>query len=449
MYNFLFTALAHRKKTFIPIKVVAIIVCLVLTTTMIAEAQHGTSSPYSRFGVGDLVSKGFAMNQAMGGVGLAIWTSDNLNNTNPATLGALADYNVVYEVGLTDKLTYSQTQGNEAISNDANLGYLALGFPVSKRLAFGTGLTPYSTIGYNISTASTKPNIGSVQSQFIGSGGINQFYISMAVKPIKSLSLGVTATHLFGPLEQLTYSTLREFSTSDNYYSMLGSEQKTIIRGFYFSGGIQYYQLLKKKYAISVGAVLDNGSKIGAYNTIFTTQNYIINSIGTVDTVTNVQGEKSNIEIPSNLGVGISFISPKLTIAFDYYQQDWTNASFLEKQQTNLTVSKTYKFGLQYIPDQTSYKYYKLIKYRIGAYYSDSYITINDHQLQDQGISFGFGFPVITKDPRFIYKIPYINVSFNVGRRGTTQYNLISETYANFSINLSLRDLWFMKQRIN
>ena len=40
-----------------------------------------------------------------------------------------------------------------------------------------------------------------------------------------------------------------------------------------------------------------------------------------------------------------------------------------------------------------------------------------------------------------------INLSVEVGERGTTNNNLIKEQFLHFQIGLSLRDIWFVKRK--
>ena len=62
-----------------------------------AHSQNGSTSPYSRYGIGDIISDGFANQAGMGGLGAALATPVNINFTNPASY--VADSIVLFEVG--------------------------------------------------------------------------------------------------------------------------------------------------------------------------------------------------------------------------------------------------------------------------------------------------------------------------------------------------------------
>jgi hypothetical protein len=58
-------------------------ICLVLQFTSL-HSQTSTLSPYSRFGVGDLLFSGFANQRSMGGTGIGSVSANRINFLNPA-----------------------------------------------------------------------------------------------------------------------------------------------------------------------------------------------------------------------------------------------------------------------------------------------------------------------------------------------------------------------------
>ena len=63
----------------------ALISALMLAGSISVFAQSNTNSPYTRYGLGDLVDQGFANNAAMGGIGYALRNSGHINMLNPAS----------------------------------------------------------------------------------------------------------------------------------------------------------------------------------------------------------------------------------------------------------------------------------------------------------------------------------------------------------------------------
>jgi hypothetical protein len=100
-------------------------------------------------------------------------------------------------------------------------------------------------------------------------------------------------------------------------------------------------------------------------------------------------------------------------------------------------------FGAEYIPDAEALRgYHNYIAYRVGGYFSNYYLEVNGHQLEDYGMTFGVGLPVRSLKSS-------INLAFTLGTRGTTEYNLVKENYGIITFNVTLHDLWFRKRRFD
>jgi hypothetical protein len=71
-----------------------------------------------------------------------------------------------------------------------------------------------------------------------------------------------------------------------------------------------------------------------------------------------------------------------------------------------------------------------------------SYLTLEGQQINDLGISFGVGLPVYRSNST-------INISAELGRKGTKQHNLVLENYARLNLSVNLYDLWFIQRRFD
>jgi hypothetical protein len=79
----------------------------------------------------------------------------------------------------------------------------------------------------------------------------------------------------------------------------------------------------------------------------------------------------------------------------------------------------------------------------LGGFYENSYLTLNGIQLKTYGITFGIGLP-LSRQYRSL-----MNLSCEIGRLGTTDNNLIRETYAKFTVHMMLHDRWFYKSKFD
>ena len=91
-------------------------------------AQQNTISPYSSFGIGEPQEQEFSLNNALGGVGVALRTGNYLNPTNPASLSAINT--TVFEAGITGTAIYLTDNTLSQESFTSTLSYLSLGFPI-------------------------------------------------------------------------------------------------------------------------------------------------------------------------------------------------------------------------------------------------------------------------------------------------------------------------------
>ena len=80
--------------------------------------------------------------------------------------------------------------------------------------------------------------------------------------------------------------------------------------------------------------------------------------------------------------------------------------------------------------------------YRAGIRFEKTGLNINNESIKEFGISFGVGLPV--GDVRMFSNA---NLGFEIGKRGTTNSNLIQENFVNFQLSLSLNDRWFNKRK--
>ena len=132
------------------------ILAALLLPVLSMKAEDGGSyagyTPYSVFGIGELMTPGTAYNKTMGGVGIASRNARFINILNPAAVTArdslsfMSDYSV-YE---TNKLL--RQDGRVSANNLFNINNFIISFPLfySKPadVSMMLGIKPYSYTGY-------------------------------------------------------------------------------------------------------------------------------------------------------------------------------------------------------------------------------------------------------------------------------------------------------------
>jgi hypothetical protein len=197
------------------------------------RAQVSTSSPYSRYGIGDLQFGGFSKNLGMGGLAFGVSQPFNINYSNPATYSSLV-LTTFEAAGRASMYELYTSSSAHAYQYNADFGYLAMGFPLkTKKWGLSFGLLPYSSVGYDISDKKLSSAGIEETHLYEGSGGLNQFYVGTGFLLGKNLFAGVNAAFLFGTINQVR----RVEFTADGFYNTKVKDE-TIVNDFYFNAGL-------------------------------------------------------------------------------------------------------------------------------------------------------------------------------------------------------------------
>ncbi len=427
-------------------RVCLIIGLILFPTILFAQFNNNTTSPYSRFGLGDLSSRSMGRTAAMGGATLASRNSLQINMANPASYNSLDSLSFLFEFGMDGRFSKFQSDLGNTTANDINLSYLALNFRITPWIATSMGLTPYSDVGYNIQIYDYLENTGNFFTMYYGEGSLSRAYLGAAIKPIKNISVGANLNYLFG---NLTHNSELYFLDSPYFYNAQKYE-RIRVRQFGLDFGLQATLPLKNDRHLIFGAVFENKPEYTAFKSDISQKNLSITvpvgssttTITDQDTINIQQEEKGKIKFPLTYGAGFSYVKEnKLEVNFDYYHQAWSNATFFGTMNPVLTDLDKFALGAEWIPNKFSIRsYIQRVAYRAGLKYEKSYLMLGNQQINDFGISFGIGLPIYRSNST-------INIAAELGRRGTKENNLIEERYAKLNLSVNLHDLWFIKRR--
>jgi hypothetical protein len=379
-----------------------------------------TSSPYSIFGLGSIEGNSIGASKAMGGTGIAFLSRHSINVLNPASYGGLDSLVNIFELGIFGKYTSFSTDKKSQPLFNANIKYFAMGFRIAPKLAISYGITPYSTIGYNIRTSSNIEGSNLEYNKiFSGEGGVNQFYVGNAYNITKDLIFGINAVYLFG--------TVKHSESSERYY--YSQQDITHMSNLNINYGLNY-QFMHNKWKYNVGLIYDNGKALKTEN-----ESTIITA-----TETEVLKSKSNkYKIPQTIGVGLAIEKNYFKIGIDYEMKKWKGIDFnnplLETRNSN-----RYSFGVEFPSMGFRKRSNKMIFYRFGAEYCGSYLIIDDNPINYRAISLGAGLPV-----KGILSV--VNLSVELGQNGNKKAGLFKENFCTLHIDLSLKDRWFVKRK--
>ncbi len=426
------------KKRFLNILPLVLVALLLLPGLNILSAQNLSTSPYSRFGIGDIINRSTGRGQAMGGLSCGLRSPTTLNLLNPASLSAIDTVSFVFEMAGFDRVTQLATTDLQKTVNNMGISYLAMGFPVAKWWKASMGVLPLSNVGYSMTATETNPVMGNVQYNFQGSGGISQFFISSAISPIPYVSLGATFSYVFGPINHSRSLVI----PADSLYFSTKSVQTAVVGDINFSYGAQVNIPIKKDYFLTFGGTFQGTSNLKAESRT----TLISYGTGLTDTLLYEVNPDNSVILPMGWASGFTFGKKnKFTAGFDYRTQNWSESRFLGTRDS-MANSRDFIVGLEYIPNAFSLtKYLQRVRYRAGVRYSESYLQLRGSQLTDIGITFGAGFPILDRTRQGLAST--FNVIVEVGKRGTVDNNLIRETFGSLTLQLSMHDYWFGKRK--
>lgn len=414
--------------------------CILFSTQLLA--QEGTSSPYSFYGIGDIKFKGSVENRSMGGISV-LPDSIHINIQNPAQLAGLKLSGLA--LGGTYANTKSLSEDQEGKSRRTSLDYMAVGLPLGK-IGIGFGLIPFSSVGYKISKTTQVTNdsgdtIRSIYSKYNGIGGVNKVFLGFGFSLTKKINIGANMQYNFGTIETngLLYQTDLQYGSRETNISELS--------GVNFDLGATYQTKLKGKLSLFSSLIFTPESKLQLSNT----RNVQIVQLLSTSAISVIQSENiavgnSTIKLPSKLVLGSGFGEIKKWLLGA--EVTFINNSVMSNRFNNITNSSfensvRYSLGGYFIPNYNSYAtYYKRIVYRGGLRYENTGLVIENKSITDFAANVGLGLPLIGT-------FTNINIGLEVGKRGTTYYNLVQENYFNISVGLSLSDKWFVKRKFD
>ncbi|QXU41654.1 OmpP1/FadL family transporter [Pedobacter sp. D749] len=419
---------------------------LVLVCGLSAQAQVTTSSPYSRYGLGNIKGSLLPQFRAMGGISTAVSKVtgfNNINMQNPASYAGISLTTI--DIGMSASVT-SLTRNNLSESSfNSTFSHLAFAAPVTRRSALSFGILPYSDLGYNYRNT-VKVDTTTLNQLYEGEGGLSKAYLGYGYRFGDHLRIGGNLEYIFGNLQT---SRATEFSSAGSYNAKL--QTKNSVAGLSYSYGIQYDFTLGKKTIVTLGYSGSTSGKVNStltsYATLYT-RDQDGNESTAADTLNTVNNGKSNLTLPltHNFGIAIQQ-NDKWLIGADFRMGKWSATSINNVNQ-GLQDSWGASLGGQWTPDAFSYNsYLKRIDYRIGVNYDKTYIKIGNQDIKQMGASLGFGFPLPTANGgTAFYKI---NFTTELGQRGTLNNNLVKEQYINFHLGFTLNDTWFRKYRVD
>ena len=449
---------------------------LIFILTAFSPVFSQDNSPYSRYGVGDLVPPTSIISRSMGGISAGYSEHLSINFNNPASYSSfqgnkelkskkLGSGRALLDIGMNfegRKLTEPATS-KTFTANNALFSYVQVGVPLKQSWGLSFGLRPISRISYKMFRTERLVNpiapfntIDSALTRFEGDGGSYMASIGTGFSVFKKakhnmeekLSVGINGGYLFG---KKNYSTKRTFINDTIEYAQANYQTQTNFGNLNFNAGIQYKLPLNKKILLTVGAYGSWGQKLNASQDILRETFQFNAALGEVrlDSVSDRKDIKGTIELPASFTFG--FVLQKYPVPYkeggwlfgiDFSQQSWENYRFYG-QKDSVRNKWEVKVGAQINP-KFNRNYFSQVAYRFGLFMGPDYINVGN-KLSQFGASFGLGLPmaISRQAPN---QVSIINLGFEYIKRGNND-NILKENMFRVSLGLSLSDIWFIKRK--
>lgn len=416
-------------------------VVVLLSCAWAAKAQtdgtYSGFSPYSVFGVGQMHQPGTAWNRSMGGVGIAARSNRYVNILNPASITARDSLSFMADFGLSGRISLFTEGDKKALNTTFSIDDFVISFPLWKHTAMMLGVTPVSDVGYNISYTEMDVDTGYRTFTSSGNGGIYQIFGAFAGTLWNRLSLGAEINYRFGNINKKASTSYDESSMRD-----MASGDSLQVNNFTAKLGVQYEHPLTHSTSLTVGATYKFSTKLNGYSIHYEER-------GSYDRrrTSAALGEKS-MKMGDELGIGISYRNAdRFLVELDYTRTDWSRSRLDEvKGFSNVgdvtfsqSVGQAVRAGVAFTPNRNDIRYFmKRCTYRAGAYFDQSYYTVDGAHVNAVGITLGMTVPVFRG-------YNGITVGLDFGRRGLAT-SQVKETYFGFNLGFNVFDIWFQKR---
>lgn len=428
-------------------------------------AQAQDNSPYSRYGLGDLVPNTNIVNRGMGGVSAGYADFLSINFANPASYSNFQTLlepksndpisgRVLLDVGMNfeGRTIRNPNQAQKFSTTNALFSYVQVGVPLRKNWGLSFGLRPLSRISYRIQQNQrlkdpvTGLPIDSSITEYAGDGGSYLPSIGTGYR-IGDFSLGLNMGYLFGKREATTRQALVNDSIA---YSDSKQTRLSSFGGLFFNAGVQYKIDIDKETKLRLGAAGNVKQTInGSQN--YTAETFLRAADGSDIRVDSVYEEKDvdgEVIYPANYTYGVLLEKYKdkgqgWSVGVDLVTGQWDEYRFFG-QKDAVANNWQVRVGGQIRPEPGR-NYFSNVSYRAGFYTGRDYITASG-DLPQWGASFGLGLPLANFNRVSQNQYTIINLAFEYDKRGNDE-NLLKENQFRLSVGLNFSDLWFTKRK--
>ena len=404
-----------------------------------AYAQEVSTSPFSSFGVGELLFDNNIEQAGMGGISALTMSPfhSSANFSNPAANQSLNL--TTFEFGTNTHASQFKDASSSSKKSSTYISNVSLAFPIGSKARAGFGFQPYSAIGYEVATVTSNNDV-TYQNAFKGDGGLNTVHVMGSYNITNQFSLGVRANYLFGDLERSQIISTQGLALMTDY------NYKSKINGLQFTLGGYYSKRIGENKKLDIGATYTLGSNLNAKITDMTSTYTMVDMVpGNIDTI-QFKKVYGDLKLPQSVTFAAALRKDlHWMIGAQLDWGDWAAYEMNEDDNSMIDTRFRASVGGYWIPDFNSYKsYFERVVYRLGGFYEATPLQFGPEGVKKYGVTVGFGLP-IGKDR----DASMLNLAVELGQQGNTNAAVLKENYANIKLGFTLNDIWFRKRVID
>lgn len=440
-----------------------ILTALAVASCCVINAQSGTNSPYSQYGLGILSDEGVSFNRGMNGAGVAFSEHDRINTVNPASYASIDSLSFLFDVGMSLQRTFFKEGSNSVQANNADFEYAVGAFRLIPKVGMSFGIRPFTNVGYNYGNASyselesfkpvNEDDKYYTTNTFTGSGGIHQVFVGMGWNPVSTLSVGFNMAYLWGNTTRTVVN-----SYSDASVNTLTKTYTNSVSSYKLDLGLQYSYPVTKHDIVTLGVVYGVGHDLNNYPELSIVST---NSSNSVADTTQLSSDHK-LALPTTLSVGVGYRhDTRWRAGIDYSLEKWSDI-YSARQVSDPTTGKySYKstrgdymnrskftIAGEYCQNEFSRSFLSRIRYRAGISYATPYYKVNGADGPDEfSATIGFAIPIMNAYNSSATNFSNVNVSAQWVR--TSMSNAIKENTFRINIGLTFNERWFAKWKFN
>ena len=366
----------------------------------------------------------------MGGLGYGMRTNRVINPSNPASYSSIDSLTFMMDFGASGVIDGCLTNAGRNTQFAGNIDYVAFQMPLAEWAAVSFGLNPLTVVGYEYLFTNSQPSYSynesiDVKQYFSGKGGITQVYLGFSFDICDRVAVGVNGRHVFGKIE---HNREVEFPNS-SLFNKTTYKNTIYVSAWECDFGIQYHQPIGDDDLLVVGGTytmklpMDNTTEIIAQTNVINTDN-----------------TKYEFDYPQTVGAGFSYLwNNRLLVGADVTWMELSKVKYYSREN-EFSDRFVYALGAEYVHNPQSKKYAELMRFRLGANYSNSYAKVNGSDYHKWTITCGIGFPLPNTKTT-------LNLHLEYGQQGNLQTIGLVEQYGKIGIGVSLNERWFVKRK--